>query len=392
MREPELMGDNHASIGLQKRLGRRAALRSGLILLAGGAAYSFVGCGDDDNDTPSPAATSSTTPAAASSTATPPPATASGGLPTMATWRMLETPGLRPAPRRDHSLTGDGRGEFVYLFGGRGDAGPLADLWVYDVRAGTWTELAASGGPAPRFGHNAALDPASGQMVMFGGQAGATFFGDAWGYGIESGEWSLLAADGAGPRPRYGAASAFDAAARTLLISHGFTNDGRFDDTWSMAGGVAAWRELSPASGERPIRRCLVRGTYDAGRERLLIFGGQSNEAPFHGDLWALDRASGGWTELPAGPAPRNLYALAQPGDAPYFIIAGGATAEGDSNDVWLFDFAGESWHEVTPQGAPPAPRHGHDATWLAARGSMLMFGGQAGGSHSDELWELTPA
>lgn len=382
------MSDDGANIGLRRRMGRRAALRSGLTLVAGGVAYGLAGCGDDD-DTPSPAATSSTTSATASPTATP---SAGGGLPAAATWRLLDKTGIRPTPRRDHSLVADGRGAFVYLFGGRGDAGPLADLWVYEVRAGAWTELAAPDGPAPRFGHNAAFDPASGQLMMFGGQAGSAFFGDAWRYDIESGEWSLLAADGAGPRPRYGAASAFDAAARTLLISHGFTNDGRFDDTWGIAGGAAAWQELSPTGGARPIRRCLVRGTYDAGRERLLIFGGQSNEAPFHGDLWALDRASGAWRELPPGPAPRNLYALAQPGDAPYFIIAGGATAEGDSNDVWLFDLAGESWREMTPQGEPPAPRHGHDATWLAGRGSMLMFGGQAGGSHSDELWELTLA
>ena len=57
-----------------------------------------------------------------------------------------------------------------------------------------------------------------------------------------------------GPPPRYGAGAAIGPGG-DAWITHGFTTDGRFDRTWTLAGGALADRSAAAA---RPLRRCLV--------------------------------------------------------------------------------------------------------------------------------------
>ena len=68
------------------------------------------------------------------------------------------------------------------------------------------------------------------------------------------------------------------------------------------------WSDVSPATG-RPIERCLMQAAWDAAKNRLLMFGGQTTGTAHLGDFWALE--NGVWSELPSGPSPRNLYTVA---------------------------------------------------------------------------------
>src|SRR5262245_42933487 len=103
-----------------------------------------------------------------------------GGTPTTAaaatrgSMRRAQTSAPRPAARRDHSLTADPERGVLYLFGGRASGRALADLWLYDPATETWIDLSGHG-PAPeaRFGHAAAHDPASRQLIVALGQAGS---------------------------------------------------------------------------------------------------------------------------------------------------------------------------------------------------------------------------
>jgi hypothetical protein len=269
---------------LSRRISRREALR-GALLSAAGASAVALGCGDDGDEPDPPPTTVAepTTPTLPS----PSPGAAAG-------WRQIEV-AAGPSARRDHSLTWDAQARRVYLFGGRSGGSPLADLWSLDPDAPTWQQLAPSGeGPAARFGHNAVFD-AEGRLLVFGGQgAGAEFFDDVWTYVPAENRWEPLDA-GAGPASRYGAGAALDANG-ALWITHGFTFMGRFDDTWSLAGG--AWQEASPPEGPRPIERCLLRAAFDDAGGRLIIFGGQTDSDPFLGDTWSFDVATRTWSEL----------------------------------------------------------------------------------------------
>ena len=358
----------------RRLISRRSLLIGGSGLLA---AYA-VGCGDDDkpaSSTASPAATG--TPAPTTATATP------ALTPGVLQWQRIGVSGNLPSGRTDHSLASDGR--TLILFGGRTNGAPLGDLWAYDLAAGTWLQITADVAPPDRFGHNGVYDTTNKRMLIFGGQAGGSFFDDVWALENNTG-WRQL--EVAGPAQRYGAASALDADGR-LLVSHGFTNEGRFDDTWSLDPSFV-WADVS-AAGTRPIKRCLCRGAWDTKRNRFLMFGGQTDGTPFLGDLWAFDGHT--WTEITTEPkpSPRNFYAMAET-DPGRIALFGGNTVDvpGAMNDLWFFDSATDTWTLAQPEGDPPSARYGHDAVWLPDSRRLIVFGGHDTTGDLNDLWELT--
>ena len=174
-------------------------------------------------------------------------------------------------------------------------------------------------------------------------------------------------------------------------MTHGFTDAGRFDDSWSLALAGDAWSDLSPP-GTRPVERCLMRAAWDPAAGQLLMFGGQTTGTPFLGDFWSLGDA--GWREISADPrpSPRNFYAMAFDEQRRRLILFGGNTADGPVNDLWFFDPATEAWSEAVIEGEAPSPRSGHDGVWLADSRRLIVFGGRAAAGDASDLWELTVA
>lgn len=369
-----------------QRISRRALLRSALISGAGLLAASAVGCGDDDDqmaDSPTP--TSSSPPSA---TATPaasvaPTATATPDAGATLSWEEISPNGILPPARRDHSLVTDGGA--LYLFGGRSGGNNYADLWAYDLSAAEWTELPAAGTPPGRFGHNAAYVESSNEMLVFGGQGSGGFLSDTWAYSVASDQWEERT-PAVSPAPRYGAASAYDPEVG-LFVSHGFTNKGRFDDTWTFDPATSEWSDVS-AAGDRPLARCLVRSVWDPGTQRLFLFGGQSNEFPFLGDLWAFDGTS--WSEYPMGlgPTARNLYSMSYAGEG-RILLFGGNAEDGPKNDLWLLKAASGAWAEIAVAGDVPSQRHGHDSVWVPGENALYVFGGQPDPQIANDLWRI---
>lgn len=366
---------------LPHRLSRRAFLRSAALGASGLLGAYFLGCGEEEVAQVGPA----------------PTFTAPPGLPIRGTpvpqalrWRQIAPSGALPPARRDHSLVSDG--ERLVLFGGRGES-VLGDLWSYDLdgkrrpQPPAWTELTIQGGPSARFGHNATWDEQRARMILFGGQAAdGSFFNDTWSFDPAAGVWARLAEGGTAPAARYGAAAALDPEGR-LLITHGFTDTGRFDDTWQLDLASQTWLDVSP-EGERPVERCLMRAVWDPAQQRLFIFGGQTTETPFLGDLWSF--TGGRWRELPRQPAPppRNFYAMVYDEQSPFIIVFGGRTEGGPMNDLWFFNAAEEYWTQAFAADAP-SPRFGHDSVWLPENRTLLVFGGNDGSSDLNDLWEL---
>lgn len=339
-------------------LDRRAFLRAGALAALGAAA---AACSPSRPAAPGAASPSPPTPRSPSPSPAP------------AAWRRLAASG--PAPRRDHSLTADPASGTRYLFGGRSGGDPRGDLWAYD--GGGWREIRAGGGPAPRFGHNAvALD---GRLVVFGGQGGPSeFFNDVWRFDPEAGAWDEITPPGAAPAERYGAGGTVVGGG--LLVSHGFTHAGRFDDTWRLG---ERWQDVSPAAG-RPVERCLHRIALLARTGVVVLFGGQTNGAPFLDDTWLLDPAARTWREVTGeGPVARNLHAMDAAPDAVW--VFGGAGADGPLADVWRFD--GAAWREIVVDGEGPGPRAGLDGT--VAGGRLSVFGGRGPSGELGDLWEL---
>ncbi|MCI4350089.1 MAG: zinc ribbon domain-containing protein [Thermoplasmata archaeon] len=149
--------------------------------------------------------------------------------------------GARPIGRLDASLAG-GSTVPVVLFGGLNGSN-IGDTWSYGH--GVWTNLTASAGtaPSPRHGAMFAEDPLDGNLVLAGGYAYGTYFGDVW--SLASGHWSRLTANEF-PDGLYAGAMAFDAADGYLLVATGGEPSGVTDGTWTYVHGN--WSLLNPKS------------------------------------------------------------------------------------------------------------------------------------------------
>lgn len=302
----------------------------------------------------------------------------------------LASDGPAPGPRVDGAIAYDARSRQVFLFGGL--AGTARnDLWAYSLDRNQWTEMRASGGPPARFGHTLILDPIRRRLVIFGGQAGG-FFNDTWAFAIDSGSWQLLS-PGGGPSKRYGHSAIYDAAGERMIVSHGFTDEGRFDDTWAYDLRNGAWRNLTPA-GDKPLRRCLHHAVYDPGGNQMLLYGGCSSgfgPCP-QGDLWAFDLTRNVWTQRTAAVMPPARQWWGGEFDAAHgqFVVFSGATADGLRNDLWAYDPRSNAWQQQTAPGEVPEPRQRHETAYAGDLQALFFFGGRTASADTNELWMLS--
>jgi hypothetical protein len=309
-------------------------------------------------------------------------------------WRQLAVDSAAPPPRRDHTLAADDEGKQLILFGGRNAGGTaLSDTWLFDRSEGTWTAVDAPG-PEPRFGHVVAVDQAARTLYLFGGQAADVFYNDSWVFDARERAWTRIdTGDSPLPTPRYGLSAVLDDEGH-LIVSHGFTFEGRFDDTWSLDVMTGQWTDVSPPEGEaRPLKRCLHEAFWDTPSSRMLLFGGCSSgfgPCP-QGDLWSFDPTTRTWTELSPSSAPsaRSNPSLAYDRARKQSILFGGLTEAGYGADLWLGRYDGDAftWSEAPAQGSWPAARASHDAVMTA--GALYLFGGTSDQGAFNDLWRL---
>lgn len=306
-------------------------------------------------------------------------------------WSQVVAANTGPSARYDHSAVFDPVRQQLVIFGGR-DTETFGDTWIFDRVTGMWHAI-DSAGPAPRFGHGAVYDAVHRRMLIVMGQ-GAEFFNDVWAFDLDQETWKELKANdrsAAVPRPRYGQSAVLDAQGR-VLISHGFSDQGRFDDTWAFDVAAARWVNLTPTSGPKPLKRCLHALIYEAATDRMLLFGGCSSgfgPCP-QGDLWAFDLKTTSWTELtPRGAAPsaRSNASLVYEAATRTLFLFGGKTASGTSAETWSYDLEGNVWMQLERTKGPSA-RSSQATSYDTQSGRTLIFGGLTADGSSSELWE----
>ena len=304
----------------------------------------------------------------------------------------LPADGTAPSPRVDGTIAYDAASRRIYLFGGL-DNSARNDLWFYSLAQRRWEEVRAQGAkPAARFGHTLLYDAARRRLLLFGGQASG-FFSDVWAFGLDNGAWQQLAANEAGPSDRYGHSAILDEARGRMVISHGFTDAGRFDDTWAFDLASNRWSNITP-SGARPLKRCLHHAVYDPANSQMLLYGGCASgfgPCPL-GDLWSFDLNTNRWTERTPSTRPpaRQHFGISFDRIRSQLFLYGG-NGGGTLNDTWTWDAATNTWRQPAVEGAPPVGRSRHESTYAADRGTTFFFGGSTSAGNSNELWMLGP-
>jgi len=244
---------------------------------------------------------------------------------------------------------------------------------------GTARPQEAPSRPPPAYSVALAYHEAGGHLLLFGGYLAGAYHGETWTWDDRG--WSVR--DVMGPSARNAPAMAYDAARERVVLFGGDTRaTGPFGDTWLWDG--ESWTRAS-ASG--PPARTVHALVYDAGRERTVLFGGVSGDRML-GDTWEWDGE--GWTLVSEqGPSARALHGLAYDGARGRIVLFGGtselsATAS-PHGDTWEWD--GDIWTRVAVEG-PSARDHvamGYD---YAREVVVLHGGGQGDETRQTWTWD----
>jgi hypothetical protein len=277
----------------------------------------------------------------------------------------VPTPATRPGSRSDHGVVYDPERNRILLFGGdqRGTVGGLEqpqyldETWAFEVATQRWEKLTPPASPEPRGGFAGAR--AGRRWIVFGGRSGTfgtlRLHNDVWAYDLNSDSWSLLIGD------------------------------------------------LPKATNPNvPDPRQQARIVYDTARERILVFGGNSDPERFgnrvHNDLWAFDLTARSWSSVAPSspwPGPRQSFgADVDEASGRWYLFAGARDGENFTDEVWRFDLAAGTWESFNTTGSPPPPefaRHSVALVYVPVDDRLFAFGGRdatALGRRND-LWQF---
>jgi hypothetical protein len=333
--------------------------------------------------------------------------------------------GAQPAPRAGQAMAFDPVGNRVILFGGVNTqaigcpASPtpcLGDTWEWSTVNKTWTNVTPAGCPpsstppvtfsptcpSAREGARMVYDAANARMILFGGTDGDHFFPDpeqpmvydptgTWAWSLTARTWTQLQTTTSSPTGRVFSGRAFpgsgyDSTTNRVTVFGGIGFPGNpigasvvdFNDIWELRGTV--WTDVTPAAGSPPGRG-WTQLAYDPNLQRMIMFGGYSNEGGFsYGDTWSF--AGGSWTEIEASnfAGVRDSFGMVYDLTRQVAVVFGGYLAdviELTETNVW----------SQAQRIDRPAAEDAHTMTLDTDRNVVFLYGG--GGL---EVWELTPS
>lgn len=235
-----------------------------------------------------------------------------------------------PSPRYLPSMAFDQRRSRAVLFGGSVSLGQaFGDTWEWDGQSQSWEQQFPTNPPGARALAAMAYDTRREVVVLFGGNVGATRYGDTWEW--NGSEWDHRD-EVPGPNPRSHHSMAYDSLRGVTVLFGGYDGAQSFFDTWEWNGIL--WTKVSPTSAiPNPTETTM---TFDSTRSRLVLYGGGGD------DTWEWTGSSWGVVST-TGVGPRRFYnGLAYDSDRRKVVLFGGAT---NSNQTPI----GDTWERGVP-------------------------------------------
>ncbi len=300
---------------------------------------------------------------------------------------VAESPATSPSPRVAAAMAYDPATQQLVLFGGENNTGggALGDTWSWN--GSTWSELDPSTSPSARSNASMAYDPASGQLLLFGGENSSDQnFGDTWSWNGST--WVDLDPS-TNPPARVDAAMAYDPALGELVLfggSEGTGSGGTYDgDTWAWNG--TTWTELNP-TGSTPAARAGASMAYDTATSQLVLFGGDGANGLLD-DTWTFTGSA--WSEASPATSPSVLgySAMAYDPTSSQLVLFNGLSGE-DLGSTW--SWTGSNWNESTSPAVNPPFNYGSSMAYDTATSQLLLFGGILSSSTWIDLPEAAPA
>jgi hypothetical protein len=304
------------------------------------------------------------------------------GTRAVASTRSHATQEATPLGRSWNSWAYDPAQQDIVLFGGNGDKGPFppgksfGDTWTW--KNGCWTQHHPASSPSPRQGAAMAWDPATHQLLLFGGGTSSggqqlTVFGDTWTWNGTT--WTELH-PATSPPARHQADMVYDAAMREIILFGGHGEQNYLGDTWAWNG--TTWTELHPATS--PSARDTASLVYDPATRTAILYGGFNVVSGRLSDTWSWNGTT--WTQLNPATSPGVVspaWQAAYDSASQQVVLYGGDPAPPSEppgpyqQDTWIW--TGVTWTQLTP-ATNPGPRGYGAMTYDPAQRRIVLFGG----------------
>lgn len=299
----------------------------------------------------------------------------------------------------------------------------VGQTWAWSEACESFVKLQPEDKPKSRGRFAAASDGT--QLIVHGGRfrdgdSGTyTLYGDTWSFDYATEQWSRLAGPGGtAPEPRFDHAAIIADGAFWLMGGNTSADGANLvaaDDTWRFDLTTDKWEQVSTTNNPPP--RLYHAATTDG--STLYAYGGGDEGAlfgaGFHSDLWALDLASGAWTELHSGgssaPAGRIWPHIAWDEAGSRLLLFGGHDdgALGNNNELWQFKPGSGNWKQLSAGDTfnnpalgvcdfpedftvidPSAPERRSAAAWAVTdAGELVVFGGKTDCGNANDVWSL---
>jgi hypothetical protein len=289
----------------------------------------------------------------------------------------------------------------IFLYGG-GSVCPGCTVQVWETfhfgnNNGTltwrfpWTFANTSSVPGGRIGHAMVWESSRNRAVLFGGRQrinGAptgTVFGDTWSFtrtpAVLDATWTNLASGG--PPPRYDHQMVYDAGRDRIVMFGGRSAAGTpLADTWIWNG--SSW-SAGPAGPSARFDHAMA---YDSVRGVVVLFGGDTGTVKL-GDTWEWNGSS--WAlRATTGASPRSGAALSEYGSpcGGVMLFGGRAPTNALLQDHWFW--SGTAWSNGGFLATRPSPRENARMLYDPAEGRLWLFGGLTMAGRSGEMWTGT--
>ncbi|CAM9788441.1 unnamed protein product [Chrysoparadoxa australica] len=304
------------------------------------------------------------------------------GDPAVWGWRKVDQGSGQPAPCQRSLHVAVVLKDNFYVFGGYDGSNRVNDLHQYDIAAGVWVQVQATGPPpSPRDRHTGVVHDDF--FYVFAGFDGAQRVNDFFELNTNTMEWSAVEVmNGVAPSPRHShAAVVYNSS---MYVFGGYDGSYR-SDFHEFNFENNSWTLVS-AAGRVPRARyratCVVHGCC------MYLFGGHDGTRHLD-DVHVFDFDSRVWmtlqTEGPK-PNPRDSHASVIHGKSMY--VFGGSTGSA-MNDFHELRLDTCKWCPVHAQGQN-VPNHRFCHVACVYKDKVLVFGGYDGTNRLNDLMEFT--
>lgn len=270
------------------------------------------------------------------------------------TWSGVTGSGVSPTAWYAPAMAYDAKDNETVLFGGYDSSTGLYSPYTWVFANGTWTNLSANltTHPGARWRAHMVWDSADGYVLLFGGtDSSGTPLSDTWKF--VGNKWTDLTSSVTGsPSGRYRFAMAYDTKDKEAVVYGGCTSTATTcatSDTWTYSN--LTWKQLAITA---PSARVYPQMEYDANLSEVILFGGsqESGTGPVYGDTWAF--SAGAWTNLTssvgAHPPARGYQMMAYDPVGQYIVMFGGETNSAPYfDDTWAFGPKILAWATASP-------------------------------------------